>query len=290
MSVAVKDISDFDGSPIMLYDFYRKSVPTLTRTLVETHWRFTSADRDFTIDGNTYTALAIGDDGIKQSGSAAVDQLSITMPYTSKIPQMFVGSPPSDPIYCVIRHANEGETDSFLVWAGIVGMVTRAASQGDAGSITATVVCNTIGATMDRTGLRLAWARSCVHDLYGFECKADPTLHYTTGVITALNGAIVIASAFTAPPSGGSFIGGFVEWIDADGHAERLGLIGFSQPDGAVRVLGTTDKLTVGQSILAFIGCDRQRATCKDVFNNAPNHGGHAYMPDTNPFSGDLIF
>lgn len=289
MTVADKDVSNYDGAPIMLYDFYRKSTPTLTGIPVETHWRYTSADRDFTLGTDVYTATAIGDDGIKQSGSAASDQLSITMPYTVKIPRMFVGTPPSDPIYCVIRHANEGETDSFLAWAGIVGMVSRANTQGDVGSLTATVLCNTVGATMDRTGLRLCWARLCPHDLYGFECRANPVSFHVTGTVSALDGANVTAAAFGTPPvSGGSFLGGFIEWIDTDGHANRQGIMGVV--GSSLRVLGTTDLLTVGQTVHAFLGCARDRATCANVFSNIANHGGHAYMPDINPFSGDLIF
>ena len=288
MTVAAKDASNYDGAPIMLYDFYRHSVPTLTGIPVETHWRYTSADTDFELDADTYTATTIADDGIRQSGSSISDQLTITMPYTLKVPQMFVGSPPSDPIYCVIRHANEGETDAFIAWAGIVGMVTRTASQDDNASILASAVCNTVSATMDRTGLRLAWARSCPHDLYGFECRADPTLFYVTAVIAAMDGVNVTATALATPPSGGTFLGGFIEWIDEDGHAERLGVIGSA--GGTIKLLGTTDRLTIGQTIYAFLGCDRLRTTCAAVFNNADNHGGHAYMPDTNPFSGDLIF
>lgn len=288
MTVSEKDVSNYDGAPIMLYDFYRRSVPTLTGILVETHWRYTSADRDFVLDDDTYTATAISDDGIRQSGSSISDQLTITMPYNTKIPLMYVGSPPSDPVYCIIRHANEGETDAFIAWAGIIGMVSRSASTDDTASLSAAVVCNTVSATMDRTGLRLAWARSCPHDLYGFECTVDPKLFYVTGVITALDGVNVTADALGSPPSGGTFLGGFIEWIDDDGHANRLGIIAFT--GSTVRVLGTTDRLTIGQTFYAFLGCDRLRTTCNDVFDNAPNHGGHAYMPDTNPFSGDLIF
>lgn len=380
MTVADKDVSNYDGAPIMLYDFYRRSVPTLTGVLVETHWRFTSADRDFTLGADVYAATAIADDGIRQSGNTSADQLTITMPHTLKIPQMFVGSPPSDPIYCLIRHANEGETDSFIAWAGIVGMVSRAASQEDGASIVASVVCNTVSATMDRTGLRLAWSRSCPHDLYGFECQADPRQFVISGLVTALDGvSITVAETIGVGPvtsgpitstrlaDGGAgyaaldtgwivggngdanyqiltvdvagrvltftttsqgtdyvsasgtttvragsqpgigvglkfdisaaliggeptFSGGFIEWIDEDGHANRLGITGHDSGNGQITVLGTADRLTVGVLVHCFLGCDRLRTTCHNVFDNIVNHGGHAYMPDNSPFSGDIIF
>lgn len=287
MSVADKDVSNYDGEPIILYDFFRKSVPTLTGVPVETHWRYTSADRDFVYAGDTYKAVAIADDGVRQSGSSTADQLTISMPYTETLPQLFVGPPPSDPIYCHILHGNEGETDAYLVWAGLIGMVARSAASGTLGSVTAQVVCNTVGATMDRTGLRLAWSRNCPHDLYGFECKADPRNFYVSAIIAGLSGesvtAVEIGEVF-AP----QLAGGFIEWIDSYGHAERLGVT--LHVGQTIFTLGSTARLVVGQTIYAFFGCDRTRATCQLIFNNEDNHGGHAYMPDANPFNGDLVF
>lgn len=288
MAVSTRDVSNYDGVPVMLYEFSRRSVPTLTGVEVTSFWRYTSADRDFTLGANTYAAMAISDDGVRQSGDSSSDQLTITMPYNADIPLMFVGSPPSDPIYAVIRHANEGETDSFLVWAGVVGVVARTSDTGGSGDTVASVVCNTITASMDRTGLRLSWSRNCPHDLYGFECKVDPTLHYTSGAVTALSGNLVTVEEFAGIAAPATLVGGFLEWIDAMGHAERLGIM--DHGGDTIRVLGTADRLTIGTVVYGFLGCDRHRATCNDTFDNLPNHGGHAYMPDKNPFSGDLIF
>lgn len=288
MAVSDRDVSNYDGAPIMLYEFSRRSTPTFSGVEVTSYWRYTSADRDFTIDGNVYAALSIEDDGIRQSGDTAADQLTLTMPYNAAVPQMFVGSPPSDPIYLIIRHANEGETDSFLVWAGLVAMVSRASGSDSSGDTQASVVCNTVIATMDRTGLRLAWGRSCPHDLYGFECKADPKLFSVSGVITGLDGIHVTVAEFAAVTPPRIFSGGFLEWITITGQAERLGIIG--QTGDTITVLGLTDRLVVGQTVTAFLGCDHTRTMCETVFDNIVNHGGHAYMPDINPFSGDLIF
>lgn len=290
MTTSAKDLSNYDGEPVILYDFYRRSTPTLTGVMVETHWRYTSADRDFTVGGNTYKAVPASDDGIRQGGGTQAEQLTIILPYDEAVPQMFVGSPPSDPIRCDIRQGNLGETDTFLAWRGIVGGVSRQASNADSVSIGASVLCNTTGATMDRMGLRLAWTRLCPHDLYGRSgCKVNPINFYLTGVITALTGNSVTASEFAAMVPAIQFAGGFIEWIDADGHADRLGIISV---DGGstLTLMGTTDRLTVGGTIYAFMGCDHTRFTCSVVFDNIDNHGGVAYMPETSPFSGDLIF
>lgn len=285
MTSAARDLSNYGGAPVTLYEFNRRSVPTISQTPVITYWRYTSTDRDYTFDSHLYSAGAISDDGIRQAGDTSSDEITIKMPYTDAIPQMFAGSPPSDPISLVIRRTHVGETDGFILWAGVVGLVSRTDDD-----LSASVVCNTLSSTMDRTGLRLAWGRMCPHDLYGFECRANPrdTDFFVSGTVSALNATTVVCSAFSSIPVP-RFLGGFIEWLDDDGHAERRGIIGHSDST-FVKILGTTDRMHVGLSIWAFLGCDRTRQTCKDVFNNIINHGGHAYMPDKNPFNGDRIF
>lgn len=281
MTVEARDLSNYGGEPITLYEFSRRSKPTLTGIEVVTVWRYTSADRDYTFGGHVYAAIPISDDGVRQSGNSNSDQLTIIMPASSKIPQMFVGSPPSDPINALIRRTHRGETDSFLAWVGVIGGVTR----ND--EIASSVVCNTIGATLDRSGLRLAYSRHCPHDLYGFECRADPTLHYAGDSIAGLTGDTIQATGFGTFESG-ELDGGWVEWIDEDGHAERRAIV--NHDTVVVRIMGSTDRLIVGMTVYAFKGCDRTKPTCISRFDNLLNHGGHDYMPDNSPFSGDLIF
>lgn len=203
MTTAAQDISNYDGQPIFLYQFSRTSKPTLGGPSVTTFYRYTSSDQDWTDASDiVWRAVAISDDGIRQSGDTTADQLTITMPFDSAVPQLFVGSPPSDPIMAQIRHTNVDETDSFLAWAGVVAGVTRSASEGGhsigTASVGAKIVCNTLGATMDRAGVRLSWSRQCPHDLYGFECRANPASFVTTGTITAKTGSTISADEFNA--------------------------------------------------------------------------------------------
>lgn len=285
MTSAARDLSNYGGAPVTLYEFSRRSIPTISLTPVVTYWRYTSTDRDYTFGGNVYKAVALSDDGIRQAGDTSSDVITIKLPYTEAVPQMYVGSPPSDPVNLVIRRTHVGESDGFILWAGVVGMVAR--TQDD---LSADVVCNTLASTMDRTGLRLAWGRQCPHDLYGFECRANPrdARFHVTGTVSALTGTTVTCAALSTIPLP-RFLGGFIEWLDANGHAERRGIIGHPTTT-SVRIMGTTDRMTVGLSISAFLGCDRTRQTCKTVFDNIINHGGHAYIPDQNPFNGDRIF
>lgn len=289
MTTDADDLSNYLSQPIFLYEFFRRSTPTISGVEVTSYWRYTSADRDFTFDGNVYTAIAISDDGVRQSGDTTNDQLTITVPYDNLVAQFYTGSPPSDPIYAMIRHANVGETDAFIAWAGLVGSVVRASSNNSAtGDVSSQIVCTTNGASLDRSGLRLSWSRQCPHDLYGFECKADPKSFYVSATVTSVTG-INVSAVEIGEVAAPQLAGGFLEWIDSYGHAERRGI---TQHAGqTVALLGTaSDKLNIGDTVYAFFGCDHSRSTCQLIFGNEDNHGGHAYMPDANPFSGTTIF
>lgn len=280
MTTAARDLSNYDGAPISLYEFTRASVPTLTAP-VTTVWRYTSGDQDYVFGGNTYKATAISDDGVRQNGDTTADQLTISMPAFEDVPAMFAGPPPSDPISAVIWHTHAGETDRFGAWSGLIAAVTRV------DDLTANVICNTLSATLDRQGLRLAYTRNCPYNLYGPGCETSPVAVAIAGLVTALNAVIIEADEITLLPDG-RFMGGFVEWLDALGHAERRGIIGHA--GNQIRVMGVLGpSLIVGQPIYLFRGCNHDTTGC-DEFGNLPNYGGHKYMVTQSPFSGDVIF
>lgn len=281
MTLSDRDLSNYDGSPVILYEFSRRSTPTISGVEIVTYWRYTSADRDIVLDAHTYTAIPMTDDGVRQTADTAADTMTFKMPATEAVPQMFVGSPPSDPINALIRRTHYGETEAFNAWAGTVAQVNR---PDDA---TAEVLCNTLSATLDRKGLRLSFTRGCPHDLYGFECRASPLIHYVSGPVTFIAGPLINCDAFGTLVTS-RLAGGWVEWLDTYGHAERRAVL--AHADSTVRVLGVADRLAIGDTIWAFHGCKHNTEDCETGFNNLANYGGHIYMPDKNPFSGDIIF
>lgn len=281
MTSAARDLSSYDGAPITLYQFTRKSKPTSTGVEVITNWRYTSHDEDYEYGGFTWTAAAISDDGIRQNGDATADQLTFTMPVTLEVPQMFVGSPPSDTIFALILRTHHGETDAFNGWNGSIGQVSRKSD------LTVEIMCDTLSATLDRQGLRLSWMRGCPHDLYGFECRVNPLDFMETATLDGVNHVILQSSTF-AGHDDGWWVGGFVEWIDTYGHAERRGII--SHTGDTVRVMGGTEPLEAGATVFIFPGCFHNTTDCASRFSNLPNYGGHAYMVDVSPFAQTLIW
>lgn len=284
---ATLDLSTEDGQPIMLYEFTRRSVPTISGTPVSKTWYYTSADRDYTFNAQVYTGLSLDDDGIRQTGDHLNDDITISLPATAEVPAMFAISAPSDLITLLIRQTHLGQTDAFISWVGQISAVTRGKD-----AVTAQINCIPANATLDRAGLRLSWTRGCPHDLYGFRCRAPALSNYVPGVVSAVDAQNVEATAFAAlDPADTGFLGGFIEWLTPDGFAERRGVINhYSAVPTKLRVMGVIHGLNIGDTIWAFRGCNRTTDNCVRLFGNLPNYGGHEYLPGKNVFTGETIF
>lgn len=285
----VLDLSTEDGRPILLYEFTRTSVPTISGVPVTLVYRYTSADADYVYPGNgfTYKSIAMDDDGIRQTSDPRNDDLTVSMPSTELIPQMFAISSPSDVITVILRQTHLAQADAFISWAGQIAAVTRGRD-----AVTAQINCVANSATMSRGGLRLSWTRSCPHDLYGFRCKAPATSNYIAGTVTAVDSQAVQVTGFDAiGPGDGGFLGGFIEWLTPDGFAERRGIIeqNFGTPD-KVRVMGVIHGLNIGDTVWGFRGCNRTTADCISFFGNLGNYGGFEFLPGKNVFTGETIF
>jgi hypothetical protein len=95
------------------------------------------ADADITLNGYKWTAVPISDDGIKITGEATTDALTITAPNTIAPVQMFIGTPPSQSIVLSIFHYHEGDTEAMSATSEILQV-----SQPDHGR--ATISCDSI--------------------------------------------------------------------------------------------------------------------------------------------------
>jgi uncharacterized phage protein (TIGR02218 family) len=281
MTTEDRDISNEGGAPIDLYEFVRRSTPTISGVEVVNYWRYSSADRDITFDGNVYTGLALSNDGLSQSGEPINDQVSITMPASAAVPQMFTAGPPSDPIQLFIRRTHYGETDAFITWVGNIISVSRASEE------TTTIICAAVSSTLAVGGLRLRYSKTCPHALYDRDCTINPLDFNVAGLVLGASDALVHVAEFATKPDGwGS--GGYVEWVTDDGSAERRSII--AHTGEYVRIIGSAFGVTPGTVMWMFAGCDLTPDTCNNKFSNLANYGGHPYLALTSPFNGDPVF
>lgn len=281
MTAAARDLSDFDGQPVTLYEFRRTTTPTNTGVPYTSYHRCTNADSDIVYGGNTYTAIAISDDGVRQRGDEVSDQLQVTLPADFYVPQLFIAAPPDDPVHLIIRRSHYGETDAFIAWVGTVVSCRRDSD------IQATLACHTADTAANRGGLRLTYQRACPHALYDTQCGADPGGFVLAGTLSAVSGLTLTSTGFGAVGDGW-LNGGWAEKVGADGHVVRRAIT--DHVGNVVTVLGTTYGFEVGDSVTAYAGCDRSADTCNVKFDNLRNFGGFPFMPSKSPFGGDPVF
>jgi len=280
MAFKLFEISNFLGRPVSLYEF----------TWGPTVWRYTSADSDVEHgedeDGNpiVWTATAISDNGFTQGPSAGED-FEVALPRNLPVVQLFVGTPPSTEITLTVRRYHKGDPDAqaIVYWTGTVTNV------GGEDAAKGRLVGIPISGRTRRTGLRKCWEHGCNSALYDADCRVDKESFKVETVIDALTGASVTVASLGAFP-GAHFAGGFIEWeASAEGALDRRAIESFSGGT-TVNLLGTTDRLTVGQAVTLYLGCDLTPQTCRDRFDNIANFGGFDFMAGKSPFDGDFSF
>lgn len=266
------ELSNDEGRPIFLYAF----------ALGAATWRYTSSDADVTLNGYKWTAVPISDNGVKLTGEAATDNLEITAPSTIAPAQMFIGTPPSQSIMVSIYHYHEGDSNAVLGYVGEVYQV----NQPQPG--TAVITCDTISASMQRDGLRLAWQRNCPYALYDeLTCRADKTKYAKPLVVVDIVDNLVKFNGLDGVADG-VLDGGFIEWQHPSRGTEFRAI---EKQTGAVcEMFGLADGLYYGLTVNAYPGCSRTTSDCIGKFNNLDNYGGVPDLPGKSPFDGDPVF
>lgn len=272
MSFSEFETSLQNGQPVRLYQFQRGPI----------RWGYTSADRNISHAGIVFRTIegGITDDGIRQTGDAQADTLTLTLPASTDVAQMYRVVAPAQTVQVTIFDLHYGDNGYLVVWIGNVAGVKFT------DQITAKVQCQTLETTLERTGLRKTWMRGCSNTLYDNACRAPRNNFKTEGVITHMDGISIGFAAASGQPNG-YYAGGYVEWTSQYGLEQR----GIEAHVGdTLTLFGSTFGLINGQNIAVFAGCDRTMNTCNNRFNNLINYGGCPFMPDQSPFDGNQVF
>lgn len=278
MSFGDKEISTQDGRPVALY-------------LIKwgnTEWRYTSADRDITIDeiidGNpvakTYTAKAMSDNGMIQ-GTSAQNDFQVSGPSDLPIVALFKGTQPSASIWLTVRRMHIGETDCPIYWKGNVMNVQKPSPAK------CTIVGRPISASFKRTGLRLCWTRECPHFIYGPGCWLNAEDFRVDAQVLSVAGNTITLTADTGYVDQ-YFRGGYVQWeVNADHTLEQRFIE--DQSGEVLTIFGLVTALAPGDTVGLYPGCPHIPDACDEKFDNLSNYGGFDKMPGKTPF-GTSIF
>lgn len=270
MSFAEYETSLQNGRPVRLYQFQRGPLK----------WGYTSTDRNMTFQSVVFRTIegGINDDGIRQTEDSTADLLTLTAPFDIDIAQMYRFSAPSQKILVTIFDHHFGDNDFLVVWMGeVTGVRFKDSAQ---------IQCKNLSASLERTGLRKAWARHCQHQLYSQSCSVSRNAFKSIGQIDRIDGSSIGFSAAIGKPNE-YFSGGYIEWTTQYGLEQR----GIEQhQNDSIFILGGTTGLVVGQELAVYAGCNRLLETCKSRFNNVLNYGGSPHMPGKSPFDGTPAF
>jgi hypothetical protein len=277
MSFGLFEIASILGRPVCLYEF----------AWFGQVWRYTSADRDIEYpdgSGTMWTAIPISDNGFTQGTQQ--EPFVVTLPRTLEMCQLFVGTPPSTSIALTARrfHRDDTDNEATVYWVGTVGGVKGL------DAVKAEVTGMSISQTIRRTGNRLGWEVNCPHALFDQGCRLAKAAWGFVTTLTALSGANITVGGLLPGLVAANYAGGFIEWdATGSGSIDRRP-IDLPVSGLTFALLGRGDRLTVGQALTIFPGCDLSAEMCDGTFDNLPNHGGFKFMSKKSPFDGNPIY
>lgn len=272
MAYSTFEKSAYNGAPIELYEFSRAAT---------VYWRYTSADTDQTYFGSTYDSISIKRNSFEVSQTVEAVSLSITIPITAAFPQLYIASPPSEPVAFTLRRFHDQDTEVVSIW---IGRVTNVEFKEE----TVEVLCESVYTSLRRPTLRRLYQRSCPHVLYNQvdgSCTLDKNNFKVSALLTAVSGLNLSSAAFSV--GDGYFTGGFVEVVSG-GVTNRRFITNHVGDTITVnlQLLGAA----AGVTISAYPGCKHNLTDCNTKFNNILNYGGTPWIPIKNPMGGTRVF
>lgn len=259
------------GRPIEVYKF----IGTFRNYL------YTSHDSPVTVNGENYQPIAIKRATMKV-GTQADDTLTfdINMAYNEDVVKdyAFTSSPPD--LDLELRRTHEG-LDLATDWVLIaIGPVTS--FQVDEREATLRVASAFVNALAQPVPGRV-WQTPCNHVLYDARCTIDPAGFTTSTTVTGISadGTVHVGST-----------GGIIDFLAAGQMVntrtgERRQVVSNNALTDVIINFPFKD-LVVGDTVHLIAGCDHSLLVCINKFANVINFGGHPYLPENNPFFGNL--
>ena len=270
------ETSEDRGQPVELYQF-------VYGTEAGRDYRYTNAEQDIDYNGDTYTALPVDRDRLKTKGRGESQEITIEVPMTSGVAELFRVFPPGRVVSVLIRQghiANIDDPESWaddsfdVVWTGRVLQANRKKNS-------AVLTCENSEAGMKRVGLRRHYQWACPLVLYGTRCRADKAAATVVGTIDSIAAnAITLDAGWEGAFTATDFAGGLFEWDSPNGREYRTIL---SVSGDTLKLNATTVDLAVDDTVDIALGCPHTLAGCRDIHSNAVNYGGQPFIPLKNP-------
>lgn len=272
----------YSGTPFNLYEITYGENP-------ENTFFYTNADDNIDYESqafgaNTYSAIAIQHDKIKQADRPKDNEIRITVSRKSTLAEHMRGTPPRRVLRVRIL---EGELVDGLpqvvipIWHGRINGAEPKGSN-------VIFSCAPAGSRMQMPALTRTYSRQCSVALFSEACGANKALATEASTVAALPGinVVTLASGWQGLFTQENFLGGMLEW-DTDLGEEVRAIVNV---DGDTLVVdGPLTNLEVADNVRTVIGCPRTLEACRDLHNNINNYGGCPYIPEQNIFNKSMI-
>lgn len=279
MTFNTRERSQQDGSPVELFLVVYGSEAAA-------NFRFTDAPRALTVGGDVYEPVPVKRSSSKTNGNGTGGDITITVPITHPVADLFIGYPPSFPVAVLIRQGHmpefptldQPDEDFIFAFAGIITDANRQDSE-------VTLTCKMPTSDLELPGIRRHYQRPCAHVLYGERCAASRNAARTVAeVVTVNTGSRIINFGSTdwqkANASPANYIGGYVTWETSRGT--EFGSI-IDATANTVKVIGSMREISAGTEVSIYLGCGYDLTSCLRLHDNVVNYGGQPWIPTINP-------
>jgi hypothetical protein len=283
MSFAAYEESTYHGEPVNLYLF--RYGAGLTE-----YYAYSDTEIPLTISGVTYAPVPLERDAFNSSGTLDKSDVSIHVDADNSVAEMFRVYAPTQPVTLVVRQGHIGDPDSEynVVWTG------RVLSCSWVDSV-ATLTCEPVATSMQRTGLRRHYQYGCPHALYMGDatggCRADKGDATRATTVSSVTGSLVtLPTGWNGAFAKQKFIGGMVEWNTPGGSVERRSILKVVDGTNVVTMGGPIPDMEAGDAVAVVLGCNHQMTDCADLHNNINDFGGQPWIPTKSPFGNTQNF
>ncbi len=262
MSYDSVEASVYGGKPIELYDFENG----------ENHYRYTSGPVVVSYAGYDYEPEVMERNDLELTDNSFRNELEIKINRNNIFVRGFIHAPLEGLVSLIVYRGHGSEFVTF--WTGIVSHVRFNSDE-------VTIMASPRTTSLLRIGLRRKYQKLCNYPLYASGCTVQESSFKVLGTIDTISGFTITAAAFATKPSGWFLAGKIVV-----GDAERL-ITGHT--GNTITVTRGIVTAVVGNSFVAYAGCNHSKSICASKFNNFVNYGGQPWIPTKNPFSGDPV-
>lgn len=273
------EASEDAGEPVELYEF---TAPT-------TAYRYTSGPVAVVYGGNTYSPAAGLERATVGTGSTnGGSSITVTMRAAESVVQVYGFATEPRTLRLRIYRTQTTSAETVTIWDGVV---VAMAVRGHVAEIRSS---SQVGVRLATQIPSLSVGGRCRHFLYDGRCRVVRATYVHTTTVSSFSGSTITVAGVGGNPDGWFANGGEIE-RDADGERRMI----YAQVGAVLTISAPFQTLATSNAVTMWPGCDHThrfftdptsglpvvRGDCHLKFANAQNFGGHASVPNSNPFT-----